>query len=46
MDGEGRRWSSGDQFITVGISGRGHKTRVKGGLAVIIFMLPLDGFLD
>jgi hypothetical protein len=45
-DGEVRRWSSGDQFIAADVSGRGHKTRVIDGPAVVIFMPLPDGFLD
>ncbi len=33
-----RRWGEGDLFIAADTSGRGHRTRVVGGPAVVIFI--------
>lgn len=44
-DNEVRRWSSGDQFIAADISGRGHKTRVIDGPAIVIFIPLPNGVL-
>ena len=40
-DNEMRRWDSGDLFMAADISGRGHRTRVVGGPATVMFV-PLS----
>ena len=39
-DNESRRWSAGDCFVAADVTGRGHKTRVIDGPAIVIF-IPL-----
>lgn len=39
-DNESRRWSAGDFFVAADVTGRGHKTRVIDGPAIVIF-IPL-----
>ena len=44
-DNESRRWSSGDFFVAADVTGRGHKTRVIDGPAIVIFIPLPEGVL-
>ncbi len=44
-DNDCRRWSSGDFFVAADVSGRGHKTRVIDGPAIVIFIPLPEGVL-
>lgn len=37
-DDEARRWRGGDLFIAADVSGRGHRTRVVDGPAIVMFV--------
>ncbi len=44
-DNEVRRWGAGDVVIAADVTGRGHKTRVVGGPAMVMFVPIADDVL-